>query len=94
MTGLPLPPRTAMKETSSNSVVAANASRHDAAYWERVTAGQDFSREDALDVGRFNQTLWQGIMGETAAYPALRDQRDLSSNRDELLGDSTERREK
>jgi YVTN family beta-propeller protein len=82
---LPLPPPTAMNESKSGSAFAARAPRHDAAYWERVTAGQDFTREDALDVGKFNQALWHGVMGELAAYPATRDQRDLSSNREDLL---------
>jgi YVTN family beta-propeller protein len=85
---LPLPPPTAMIDSRGGSAVAAQAPRHDAAYWERVTAGQDFTREDALDVSKFNQTLWHGVMGEVAAYPAIRDQRDLSSNREALLSET------
>ncbi len=58
---------------------------HDAAYWERVSASQDFSREDALDVASFNRALWHGIKGDRAPYPVARDGRDLSTDRAQLL---------
>jgi DNA-binding beta-propeller fold protein YncE len=44
---------------------------HDAAYWERVTAGFDFSEADQLPVAQFNRLLWAGLKGDTP-YPALR----------------------
>jgi YVTN family beta-propeller protein len=43
---------------------------HNAAYWEKVMKGQNFAREDDLDVGRFNRALWQGLMGSTP-YPVV-----------------------
>jgi YVTN family beta-propeller protein len=43
---------------------------HDAAYWEKVMKGQNFAREDALDVARFNRALWHGLMG-SAPYPTV-----------------------
>jgi hypothetical protein len=36
---------------------------HDAAYWAKVMKGQNFAREDAVDVARFNRALWKGMMG-------------------------------
>jgi DNA-binding beta-propeller fold protein YncE len=63
-TSLPLPP-----ETGGKSAALARP-RRSAAWWARATAGQDFSREDALDVARFNRTLWRGIKGDRVAYPA------------------------
>ncbi len=44
---------------------------HDAAWWQKAMRGQNFAREDAVDVVRFNQTLWRGIMG-AAPYPSVR----------------------
>jgi len=35
---------------------------HDAIYWESAMRGQNFAREDDLDVPRFNRALWEGIM--------------------------------
>jgi YVTN family beta-propeller protein len=43
---------------------------HGAAYWQRVMAGQNFAREDELDVESFNHALWLGLMG-SQPYPAL-----------------------
>ena len=57
---------------------------HDAAYWDQVTAGQNFAREDALDAASFNQSLWRGVKGENVPYPTVRDGRDLSNNRVQL----------
>jgi YVTN family beta-propeller protein len=45
--------------------------KHDAAYWEKVTAGFDFSEADQVPVAQFNRLLWSGLMGD-APYPALR----------------------
>ena len=58
----------------------------DAAYWEAQTRGMDFSVEDRLDVPRFNQILWTGLMGDSAPYPAKRDARNLRRHRQRLLG--------
>ena len=44
---------------------------HDAAYWDRVTAGFDFSEADQVPVAQFNRLLWAGLKGGTP-YPALR----------------------
>ncbi len=35
--------------------------RHDAAYWAKAMAGQNFDREDALDTDHFNEALWRGL---------------------------------
>jgi len=45
--------------------------KHDAAYWDRVTAGFDFSIADQVPTARFNRVLWAGLMGN-APYPAVR----------------------
>ncbi len=44
--------------------------RHDAAYWDRVTAGFDFSDADQVPAARFHRVLWEGLM-ERRPYPAL-----------------------
>ena len=44
---------------------------HDAAYWDRVTAGFDFTEADQVPIAQFNRLLWAGLMGDTP-YPALR----------------------
>lgn len=58
---------------------------HDAAYWSSVTAGQDFSKEDAVDDAVFNRALWRGLKGEHVSYPEVRDRRDLSVSRRQRL---------
>jgi YVTN family beta-propeller protein len=60
-TALPLPPAPQGR--------AAFRPRHPARWWAAQTADQDFSREDAVDAGKFNRTLWRGIKGEGAPYP-------------------------
>ena len=45
--------------------------RHNAAYWDRVTAKFDFSEADQLPTAHFNRVLWAGLMGDKP-YPALR----------------------
>jgi YVTN family beta-propeller protein len=45
--------------------------RHDAAYWDAVTAGFDFSQADQVPPAQFNRVLWAGLMGNRP-YPALR----------------------
>ena len=42
--------------------------RHNAAYWEKVMAGFDFSDADRVPVARFNKVLWTGMMG-SKPYP-------------------------
>ena len=45
--------------------------KHDAAYWDRVTAGFDFSEADQVPTAQFNRVLWAGLMGDTP-YPIVR----------------------
>ncbi len=35
--------------------------KHNAAYWEKATAGMDFSEADEVDPFKFNQILWKGL---------------------------------
>jgi DNA-binding beta-propeller fold protein YncE len=46
---------------------------HDAAYWDAVTAGFDFSEADQVPPAQFNRVLWSGLKGDTP-YPAVRGQ--------------------
>ena len=50
--------------------------RHDAAYWARETRGFDWSAEDRVPAGLYNQVLWEGLM-PGIAYPAERTGRDM-----------------
>ena len=43
--------------------------KHDAAYWDEVTAGFDFSEADQVPPAQFNRVLWKGLMG-SKPYPA------------------------
>jgi hypothetical protein len=43
--------------------------KHDALYWEKATAGFDFSGMDRVPPGKFNRVIWQGLMGNRP-YPA------------------------
>jgi hypothetical protein len=45
--------------------------RMNAAYWDRVTAGYDFSIADQVPAAQFNRVLWAGLMGDRP-YPGLR----------------------
>jgi hypothetical protein len=45
--------------------------KHDAAYWDAVTAGFDFSEADEVPPAQFNRVLWAGLMGDKP-YPAVR----------------------
>ena len=45
--------------------------KHDSAYWDRVTAGFDFSIADQVPAAQFNRVLWTGLMG-SAPYPEVR----------------------
>jgi hypothetical protein len=49
------------------------APQHDAAYWDAVTVGFDFSEADQVPPAQFNKVLWEGLMG-SKPYPALRGQ--------------------
>jgi hypothetical protein len=44
--------------------------KHDARYWERVTAGFDFSDADRVPPDKFNRVLWTGLMGGRR-YPVV-----------------------
>ena len=35
--------------------------KHSAAYWDKATAGMDFSEADEVDPFKFNQILWKGL---------------------------------
>jgi DNA-binding beta-propeller fold protein YncE len=47
--------------------------QHDAEYWDRVTAGFDFSEADQVPTAQFNRVLWSGLMGDKP-YPVVRGQ--------------------
>jgi DNA-binding beta-propeller fold protein YncE len=51
--------------------------QHDAEYWERVTAGFDFSEADQVPTAQFNRVLWTGLMGDKP-YPVIRSGFDAS----------------
>jgi YVTN family beta-propeller protein len=46
------------------------APQHNAAYWDEVTAGFDFSQADQAPPALFNKVVWTGLMGDKP-YPAL-----------------------
>jgi YVTN family beta-propeller protein len=54
--------------------------RHDAAYWDKATAGFDFAEADHVPADKFNRILWKGMKGDVA-YPALKGVR--ASDRDD-----------
>jgi DNA-binding beta-propeller fold protein YncE len=81
-TQLPVP---AASSSGKPGAVTSDAPRHDAAYWAEKTRGYDFSAEDKLDAPAFNLVLWNGLKGESQPYPAERDGRDLSKNRQRVL---------
>jgi DNA-binding beta-propeller fold protein YncE len=83
---LPLPGGANSGNSSGNVLRAGVAKpRHDSAWWTENTAGFDFSAEDKIDSTKYNIILWQGLMGDTAPYPAERSGRDLRKNRKQLL---------
>lgn len=47
--------------------------KHSTAYWDKVTAGFDFSEADRVPPAQYNKVLWVGLMGKKP-YPALRGQ--------------------
>jgi DNA-binding beta-propeller fold protein YncE len=77
-TGLPLPPVTTAEAG------CAVRPRRTAAWWAQAMAGQDFSQEDRLNTPAYNRALWRGLRGDTP-YPAARNGRDLSHDRQALL---------
>jgi len=54
--------------------------QHDAAYWDAVTAGFDFSEADQVPPAQFNRVLWTGLMNGKP-YPTVRGQ--VSGTKDE-----------
>jgi hypothetical protein len=91
-TQLPLPARTAANgQPLTPQRPAFTQPRHDVGYWEQVMAGQNFRVEDDLDEVRFNRALWYGLQGEDMPYPATRDGRDWSRDRERLLTEYRQR---
>lgn len=87
-TALPLPPaNTANTQRFASHALAAcfSHSLRDAAYWQRVMAGEDFAVQDQLDTGRFNQAVWHGLMGDKSRRPTRRAGADLSADRPQRL---------
>jgi DNA-binding beta-propeller fold protein YncE len=68
-TKLPLAPPAEKKTELDAPRRCFAAPRHDAAWWQAATAGQDFSQEDRLDVDKFNTALWAGLQGAGRAAP-------------------------
>jgi YVTN family beta-propeller protein len=46
--------------------------QHDAAYWDKVTAGFNFDEADQVPPEQFNRILWKGLMGDKP-YPVRGD---------------------
>jgi hypothetical protein len=55
---------------------------HDAAYWDKVTAGFDFSDADRVPPDKFNRVVWKGMTGGKP-YPALKGVRGDDDDDDE-----------
>jgi DNA-binding beta-propeller fold protein YncE len=53
--------------------------KHDAAYWDKVTAGFDFSDADRVPPDKFNRVVWKGMTGGKP-YPALKGVRDADDD--------------
>ncbi|HEX7137542.1 MAG TPA: hypothetical protein VF219_06840, partial [Vicinamibacterales bacterium] len=45
--------------------------KHDAAYWDDVTRGFDFSDADRVPPALYNKVLWTGLTDGTKPYPSL-----------------------
>jgi hypothetical protein len=74
-TKLPLPPRTAANSLPlSRRTAHYSKPRHKASYWEKRLGDQDFDQEDRLETDRYNQVLWEGLMGKRP-YPGVRSQK-------------------
>ena len=64
----------ALSETGKGVKFAAGPMiqpKHDAAYWDKVTAGFNFSEADQVPTAQFNRVLWNGLMGGRP-YPVVR----------------------
>jgi DNA-binding beta-propeller fold protein YncE len=85
-TTLPLPPASAKNSLPSSHQIQAFSEPKfdDPAYLAAKTEGMDFSSEDRLNAALFNRVLWQ-VMRSAAPYPTQRDQRNLRTNRKQLL---------
>lgn len=75
-TGLPLP--------QSVAKLKPIKSKHDAAYWARVTRGMNFGIADDFNFHKYDLILWKGLMGGRP-YPNEPTGLDLSKNRAALL---------
>ena len=56
--------------------------KHDATYWDTVTAGFDFSEPDQVPPAQFNRVLWTGLMGHKP-YPVIRGERAGAKRNDD-----------
>jgi len=52
--------------------------KHDAAYWDQVTAGMDFSEADQVPTAKFNRVLWAGMM-DGKPYPIFRRRQNMGA---------------
>jgi hypothetical protein len=52
--------------------------KHDAAYWDKVTQGFDFSDADRVPPSLYNKVLWAGLMAGKP-YPALRHEQNTGT---------------
>jgi hypothetical protein len=58
--------------------------KHDAAYWDKVTVGFDFSDADRVPPDKFNRVLWNGLTGGKP-YPALKGVRYVDDDDDDRV---------
>jgi hypothetical protein len=56
--------------------------QHDAAYWDSVTVGFDFSQADQVPPALFNRVVWTGLMGDRP-YPTLRGKSSTTTRDDD-----------
>jgi YVTN family beta-propeller protein len=70
------------KQQSQSAPVYHDA--QSAAYWASKTRGFDWSQEDRVPAVLFNQIIWKGLT-DGIPYPAARDQKDYSRDRDSVL---------
>jgi DNA-binding beta-propeller fold protein YncE len=62
---------------------SAQCPSRSSAYWATAMKGQNFEKEDRLDTNAFNSALWRGL--GTGPEPQVRDGRDLSASRAQIL---------
>ncbi len=84
-TKLPLPPETTAEKAEAGEYPAFTHSLRSAAYWASKTRGFDFKIEDHLNTPLFNRILWHGLLGQSVAYPTVRNGRDLRHHRRRLI---------